>query len=537
MTSVGAPGTTSVGPAATTGVDRREDAAHFFSVLFPPGTAGAEGERVAEPGYFPDLNLDQFVSSVTAGRDEYSLASFFYEHLDDLDTLSYRQEVFSDLEDTAVFEDVTCFARQMREVRAHLEQADELHYRYQKESWFLDAVSLYCDAVTSLSERLARGRLSSRGMLGLRSYLASYVVSAAFTSLVSDVRRVRQALSEVHYSIHTKGPRVTVTRYDGEEDYCAEVLATFERFKQGDVKDYRVSFRNPPEMNHVEANVLTGVATLHPEVFGGLDTFCERHADFLDPTVRRFDREVQFYTGYLEHLRPLREAGLSFCYPEVTTGSKNVLAEASFDLALATKLVSEGGTVVPNHFHLSGAERVLVVSGPNQGGKTTFARMFGQLHHLATIGCPVPGTRARLSLFDEIYTHFEREENLSNMTGKLEDDLVRIRDILSAATSDSVIVVNEIFASTTLSDALFLGTKVIERLTELDVLSVVVTFVEELSLLGPATVSMVSTVRPENPVERTYNVVRMQADGLAYALAIAEKYGLTQEALRKRLLP
>ena len=123
------------------------------------------------------------------------------------------------------------------------------------------------------------------------------------------------------------------------------------------------------------------------------------------------------------------------------------------------------------------------------------------------------------------------------MRGKLEDDLVRIRDVLNEATGDSVVVLNEIFTSTSLKDSVFLGTRLMERLIDLDLLCAFVTFVEELASLGPSTVSMVSTVVPENPAVRTYKVIRKPAHGLAYALAIAEKYGLTYETLKARIIP
>ena len=509
----------------------------FNSILFerPEDAAGADpGE---EPSFFADLNLDQVLESMTAGREEYDLKPLFYAPLHDAGAVGYRHDILRDLEHESVSGSVGAFARRMREMREHLVQGRKLRYKYQKERWFLDAVDIYCQAVISLTDDLTRLDLNSRGFLAFREYLATYTASGGFTSLVSATRKLYGDLATVEYSVHIRGSRVRVTRYGGEPDYSAEIEKTFAKFKQGSVKDYRASFKDWADMNHVEARILDLVALLYPEVFQSLDDYRARHRHYLDAVIANFDREVQFYVAYLDFIERFKQVGLSFCYPQVSARSKEIRADESFDLALASKLVTGKSAVVCNGFYMNGPERILVVSGPNQGGKTTFARMFGELHYLASLGYPVPGKDARLFLPDRMFTHFEREEDIATLRGKLEDELTRIHEILGQATGDSIVIMNETFTSTTLNDALLLGTEVMRRVMQLELLCVYVTFVDELASLSETTVSMVSTVRPDDPAVRTYKVVRKPADGLAYAAALAGKYGLTCERVKERIAP
>lgn len=503
----------------------------FTSILFPNTVPP---ETVAEPTFFADLNLDQIVEAITAPKQEYNLKPFFYMPLHDIDTITYRQEIFRDLENDDLLRNINRFSRKMAEIQRYLVSIKKMDYIYNIRGWFLESVLLYCEAVSELESNIAQADIKSRGFSNLRDYLQNYCKSSYFQDLFKEAKDVKEQLSAVKYNVIIREGRFSVKRYEGEADYTPVIAETFARFRQGEVKDYRATLYEGFGMNHIEAQILEFVTRLYPEPFAALDRFCERYPTFMDETLRRFDREVQFYLAWLHFAAAIQRKGLPFCYPEVGF-DRRVYARDGFDLALANALLFSDKPVITNDFALTEPERVIVVTGPNQGGKTTFARMVGQMHYLAALGLPVPARAARLFLCDRIFTHFERVEDIRNLRGKLQDDLVRIHAILSQATSDSLIIMNEIFASTTLDDAVFLAQEVMKRIHELDALCVWVTFIDELASFSEKTVSMVSTVVPENPAQRTFKIVRRPADGLAYALSLVEKHRLTYPQIKKRI--
>lgn len=447
-----------------------------------------------------------------------------------------------DLECEALFNRIKSFSSNIRyavlgidEICEHLTKPDDYQCNYVEKGRLLEAAKTYCQEINFLVQDLSSFNIKSRGLSEFLKYISDYARSDYFISLQSETNTLKADLATVKYCMLVKGNCIKVRKYENEPDYSLEIEEIFRKFKQDAVKDYRKRLSEQPYAEHVEAGVLELVAKLYPEVFSRLDDYIEKYKGFLDETIVVFTQEVQFYIAYLEYILKFKKAGLPFCYPKMSRESKEIFSNQGFDLALVNKLIEQSLPVICNDYYLKDEERIIVVSGPNQGGKTTFARAFGQMHHLASLGCPIPGTDAKLYLFDRIFTHFEREENIQTHNGKLQDELVRMKDILPKATTDSIIIINEILSSTTLKDAISIGKKIMGEIIRLDLLCVCVTFIDELASLSRKNVSMVSTVVPEDPVQRTYKIVRHPADGLAYAVHIAEKHRVTYDCLKERI--
>src|ERR1700689_2294405 len=185
----------------------------YPSLLFESASAAKPPPGDREDSFARDLNFDQIEAAIAGKRGQRELiTNVLFGNLRDADTVRCRQEIFQDLADPALSENVTRFAELMSQVRARLGQLAKMQYRYHREGWFLDAAAIYCDAVRSFAEQLAAARIKSRGLLAFRDTLASYVPSAGFTMLAGETRDRREALGRLRYCTRIRGSRVDVSR-------------------------------------------------------------------------------------------------------------------------------------------------------------------------------------------------------------------------------------------------------------------------------------------------------------------------------------
>ncbi|MBR3554662.1 MAG: hypothetical protein IKN89_02005 [Oscillospiraceae bacterium] len=516
----------------------------FYSVLFPTEESAQKPRNQRAPDCFADLQLDRILKAVLPDYADFHLEEYFYTPLTDPETVRYRQGVMEELEEPEKRAAVEEIIRRIPETRAILEETrpkllkgglltgEKLTDNYLEMGRFLDTLVSYLDAVNDLNEILQKLDLRSAGLRKLSAYLTDYCSSEQLRDMTAWRQRIRENLKHIRFNMLVKPLSIRVTPYEGQEDYAERITTLFSRFRQEESRSFLRPIEEKPRSERIENQVLKMVSKLYPAEFKDLRDFVAAYIDITDDTVLDFIREVQFYFAWLDMMKTMKEIGFRFCYPELRGREEERFAADAYDLSLAIRTLKP---VVPNDFSLTPPEQILVVTGPNQGGKSTFARAFGQVFYLASLGVSVPARQAALPLCDQVLTHFERGEDRKLKSGKLEEDVLRLKGLLDRSTKDSVFVVNEIYSSTTLKDALTLGGHMIDAITEKAGSAVVVTFMEELSEVGPQTVSMVSGVSDDAEHARTYQVRRRKADGVAFARLLAGKYGLTKEQLKGRL--
>jgi DNA mismatch repair ATPase MutS len=173
--------------------------------------------------------------------------------------------------------------------------------------------------------------------------------------------------------------------------------------------------------------------------------------------------ELGFYVACLNLHEQLVEKAEPTCFPVPLAAGKTTLsAQQLYDVSLAFHLDSR---VVGNTVNADGKALVLI-TGANQGGKSTFLRSVGLAQLMMQAGMFVGAESFSASVCDGVFTHFKREEDATMTLGKLEEELSRMREIADMIRPTSLLLCNESFAATNEREGSEIARQVVRPLIE-----------------------------------------------------------------------
>ena len=155
--------------------------------------------------------------------------------------------------------------------------------------------------------------------------------------------------------------------------------------------------------------------------------------------------ELAFYVGCLNLHGLLAGKGEPVCFPVVLAGGQQALSARGLYDACLTLHVSE--RVVGNDVSADGKSLVMI-TGANQGGKSTFLRSVGVAQLMMQCGMFAPAQSFQADVCNGVFTHYKREEAASMESGKLDEELARMSEIVDRIRPGCILLCNESFAST-----------------------------------------------------------------------------------------
>lgn len=188
--------------------------------------------------------------------------------------------------------------------------------------------------------------------------------------------------------------------------------------------------------------------------------------------------ELAFYVGCINLHEQLEKKAEPTCMPIVAAADQPRLVFCGlYDVGLT---LSVGQRVVGNDANGDGKE-LLIITGPNTGGKSTFLRSVGLAQLMMQSGMFVPAVSYGASLCDGLFTHYKREEDVAMESGKFDEELNRMSQVVDHIAPHSMILFNESFAATNEREGSEIARQIISALLERKVRAVCVTHMYELA--------------------------------------------------------
>lgn len=526
---------------------------------------------------YNDLNLRRLVRSIALSPQYESYVKGILLHLTtDVTVIRYRQAILSDLlENPQLVAQLEVLLEEIIALEGYLAAPQWKENVLRQVAWRLSELQRYVETITSLYSVLDEvyNTLKSEGLKKLHTILKRTISSESFQQLkrelpellpkIRDIRSVTiginldldmRPLSATLLNTHTEpfindsmlSRLLGVGKKEGQsseqEIHNARSIKGLEPHKV-ELKDRRSPFMPP---------LFKDLSELMDETSRPIVRALKKYTQVNTQMLISLKMEIAFFLGAVKAIEQVREVGLPIVEPEILPiETRKMSVESLYNINLLFQQFNKTHNkteIVGNNVDFDDTGRIFILTGPNQGGKTTYTQAVGLTQILAQAGLHVPAVKATISPVDTIYTHFATEEHPNLEAGRLGEEARRLNTIFQQATKHSLVLLNESLASTSASESYFLARDVIRAFRLLGVRAIFATHLHELAEnceeMNELTegdskiISVVSQVQISNEdgeIKRTYKIVPSPPNSKSYAIELAARFGISYEQLKKTI--
>lgn len=527
---------------------------NFFSLLWDREAHYEEWlrDRKARDGeYIFDLCLERvYEEAHNWGElgDQYDFKEVFLYSCTRGSTIEYRQRIMERLfVDPGLYEAaldaLSCISDGKKKHLRIFRIRDEI----KRKIFFLQVQHEFLSRMGEIYARLVEGHMIPPG-----TAVAAGIGRLGDSVAGSQAEEQRKRLQEYLCALHRHMPATIVLNKDENQTCRSMVVCPIEegaasftdRLKEAasfflEDYDYSVKVYQDMDITCLDKMIQGHVCRMQPGLERETMDLYEACIGFDFQPFNRLAEELAFYISCIRFRKQYEGQGFPFVLPECRYGA-DTKVEGAYDMVLGINLFREGKgfRAVPNDIRFDGEGRIFLLTGANQGGKTTFLRSVGLIQHLAQIGMFVPAREAVLGLVGHIHTHFSRDEDGDAAAGRFEQELERMGRVTEQLEDGDMVLLNESFTSTRRTGAVPLLCGLLREFDRRRCVGGLVTHYHEIHdrLKGGCFYSLTAEVSKDGEgIGRTFRIVRAQPYRQSYARDIAVRCGVTYGQLMQAI--
>ncbi len=217
------------------------------------------------------------------------------------------------------------------------------------------------------------------------------------------------------------------------------------------------------EVDDRDESGLQALSELRGQGIAQVASALAQSADHILSFFKMLRLELGFYVGCLNLRESLARKGGHVCFPEPARADARAFSSRGlYDACLCLSMEEK---VIPNDVAADG-KTLVMITGANRGGKSTFLRSAGLSQLMMQCGMFVPAHSFLANVCSGIFTHFKREEDAGMKSGKLDEELFRMSSIVENLTPNAMVLLNESFASTNEREGSEIARQIVRALLE-----------------------------------------------------------------------